>query len=154
MCLAFAFCLTACTVPPETTMLSLEHLNPAGMHRNPAFSQAVVVRGPHRVIHVGGQNAVDSHGTIVGRGDVAAQAAQVAANLKTVLQAAGASIEGVVKWNVHLVQGQPAGPAMQAFARVLGQPAKPAAITVLYVAALAHPDFLLEVDAVAVAPEP
>lgn len=130
--------------------MRLEHLAPAGMHRNPAFSQAVVVRGQHDVVFVGGQNAVDGNGNIVGRGDVAAQSAQVAQNLRTVLAAAGAGPDDVVKWNVHLVHGQPAGAAMRAFQQVFGAQSKPAAVTVLQVAGLAHPDFLVEIDAVAV----
>lgn len=48
---------------------------------------------------------------------------------------------------------QPVGPAMGAFQQVLGQLANPPAITVLFVTALAHPEFLLEVEAVAVVPE-
>jgi enamine deaminase RidA (YjgF/YER057c/UK114 family) len=42
---------------------------------------------------------------------------------------------------------------MGAFQQVLGQLANPPAITVLFVTALAHPEFLLEVEAVAVVPE-
>ena len=45
--------------------MSIEHLNPDGMHRNPAFSQAVVVTNPGRTIYIGGQNAVNAQGEIV-----------------------------------------------------------------------------------------
>jgi enamine deaminase RidA (YjgF/YER057c/UK114 family) len=133
-------------------MTQIDHLNPAGMHCNPAFSQAVVVSGPHRTLYIGGQNAVDGSGNIVGVGDIAAQAAQVALNLQTVLAAADAGIDDVVKWNIHIVQGQPIGPAMQAFQQQLGRPTRPPAIRVLFVPGLAHGDFLLEVDAIAVSP--
>lgn len=149
--LALAF--AACRSQQDFAMFSLDHLNPAGMHRNPAFSQAVVVRGAHETLYIGGQNAVDGEGKIVGVGDIAAQATQVASNLRTVLAAAGASPDHVVKWNVHLVQGQAAGLAMRAFQQHFGVQANPAAITVSFVAGLAHPEFLLEVDAIAVVPE-
>ena len=43
-----------------------------GLHRNPAFTQAVVVSGPVRTIYVGGQDAVNADGQIVGKGDIAA----------------------------------------------------------------------------------
>lgn len=145
-------CPAAACTAPANPMNAIQHLNPEGLHRNPAFTQAVSVRGPHATVYVGGQNAVDAAGNIVGKGDVAAQAAQVARNLQTALAAAGARLEHVVKWNVYVVQGQPIGPAMGAFQEVLGRPADPPAISVLFVAGLAHPDFLLEMDAVAVVP--
>ena len=81
------------------------------------------------------------------------QAKQVARNLQVALAAANAGIEHVVKGTIYVVQGQPPGPAMGAFQQVLGLLPKPPTISVLFVAALAHPDFLLEVEATAVVPE-
>ncbi len=133
---------------------SVERLSPKGLHKNPAFSQVVVATGPVNTVYIGGQNAVDSSGQIVGKGDIASQAEQVARNLLVALSAAGAAPRHVVKWNIYVVQGQSLGPAMGAFRRVFGdQPNPPAVITVLFVSALAHPDFLLEIDGVAVVPE-
>src|SRR5699024_3296810 len=86
---------------------SVQHLNPETMHRNPAFTQAVVVSGAVKTIYVGGQNAVDASGTIIGKGDIAAQTEQVLKNIQLALAAGGASIEHVIKWNLYLVQGQP-----------------------------------------------
>ena len=140
------------TPKPIGNDMTITHLNPEGMHSNPAFSQAITVDGPHRVVYVGGQNAVDGSGNIVGRGDIGAQSEQVARNLMMVLDAAGASIEHVVKWNVYFVQGQNPRAAFEAFHRVLGPMEKPPTIIVLQVAGLAHPDFLLELEAVAVTP--
>ena len=133
-------------------MATVEYLNPEGLHRNPAFSQAVTVEGPHRVVYVGGQNAVDSSGNIVGPQDLAAQSEQVARNLKVALEAGGADLEHVIKWTVYLVAGQPPRPAFEAFQRVFGPLSPPPTISVLQVAGLAHPEFLLEVEAVAVVP--
>ena len=48
---------------------AVHHLNPPTLHRNPAYSQAVAVSGGARTIYVGGQNAVDASGAIVGKGD-------------------------------------------------------------------------------------
>jgi enamine deaminase RidA (YjgF/YER057c/UK114 family) len=133
-------------------MAPVEHLNPAGMHRNPAFSQAVVITGTHRTVYVGGQNAVDAAGNIVGD-DIAAQTRQAFANLKQALEAAGAGIEHVVKWNVYIVAGQPLAPGFAVFQQEWGAKPNPPAITGLFVAALANPAFLVEIDAVAVVPE-
>jgi enamine deaminase RidA (YjgF/YER057c/UK114 family) len=45
---------------------SVEHLNPEGLHKNPAYSQAVVTTGDVKKVYVGGQNAVDASGEVVG----------------------------------------------------------------------------------------
>ncbi|MPZ48029.1 MAG: RidA family protein [Dehalococcoidia bacterium] len=134
-------------------MSTIQHLNPAGMAHNPAFSQAVSVAGQHKTIYVGGQDAVDAAGNIVGRGDIAAQTRQIFANLKLALAAGGADLEHIVKWNVFVVQGQDVRPGLAVFQEEWGARAEPPAISVMFVAALAHPDFLAEIDAVAVVPE-
>jgi enamine deaminase RidA (YjgF/YER057c/UK114 family) len=88
-------------------MCPVQHLNPEGVPHNPAFSQAVSVSGAHRTIYVGGQDAVDAAGNVVGVGDLAAQTRQIFANLKLALAAGGAGLEHIVKWNIYVVQGQP-----------------------------------------------
>ena len=132
---------------------SVQHLNPDGLHKNPAFSQAVVVSGRARTIYVGGQDAVDAQGQVVGKGDIGAQAERIFENLAIALAAGGAKLEHVIRWNVYVVQGQNPQPAFAAFQRGWGNRPNPPLITMLFVAGLAHPDFLAEVDAIAVVPE-
>jgi len=112
----------------------------------------VVVEGPVRTVHVGGQNAVDGSGNIVGKGDVAAQTEQVLANLRAALAAGGAGPEQVVKWNLLVVEGESLEAGFSAFRRAWGNPTRPPAITMAFVAGLANPDYLVEMDAVAVVP--
>src|SRR5262245_28685161 len=81
----------------------VEYLNPEHLHKNPAFTQVISVSGPVKTIYVGGQNAVDVQGNIVGKGDIKAQAQQVLANIHQALAAAGAGPEHIIKWNVYLV---------------------------------------------------
>ena len=131
---------------------SVQHLNPATLHHNPAFSQAVAVSGAVKTVYIGGQNAVDVTGAIVGKGDIAAQTEQVMQNLQAALAAGGASLEHVIKWNLYLVQGQPLQPGLEVFQRVWNRRPNPAAISMAFVAGLANPDFLLEMDAIAVVP--
>jgi enamine deaminase RidA (YjgF/YER057c/UK114 family) len=125
------------------------HLNPAGLHRHPAFSQAVVVEGNVRTIYVGGQNAVSEDGQVVGVGDLPAQTERVFENLRTLLAASGAALRDIVKWTIYVVQGQDIGSGFAVFQRVWGD-APPPAISVVSVAGLANPDFLVEIEAVAV----
>jgi enamine deaminase RidA (YjgF/YER057c/UK114 family) len=80
------------------------HVNPEGMHRSPAFSQAVVVEQPAKTIYVGGQNGVDADGTVVGP-TVGEQAAQAFRNLATILESEGASLANIVHWTIAVVDG-------------------------------------------------
>jgi enamine deaminase RidA (YjgF/YER057c/UK114 family) len=131
---------------------NVQHLNPAGLHKNPAFTQAIVVSGDVTTIYVGGQNAVDATGNIVGKGDIRAQTEMALKNLETALAAGGGELQHVVKWNVYILHGQPAQVGFEAFQKVWGQRPNPPVITGIFVPALAHPDFLVEIDAVAVVP--
>jgi enamine deaminase RidA (YjgF/YER057c/UK114 family) len=130
----------------------VEFLNPDGLPRNPAFSNVAVVSGSVRTIYIGGQDAVDGEGNIVGIGDLAAQTEQVLRNLRTALAAAGAGPEHVVKWNVLVVDGQDFAAGYAAFQRAWGDRPNPPVITAAVVKGLAHPDFLVEMDAIAVVP--
>lgn len=136
------------------TQGKVQHLNPDGLPKNPAFTNVVVTTGPVKTVYIGGQNGVDAaSGEIVGKGDLGAQAEQVFKNLQTALAAAGAKLEHVVKWNIYVVQGQPAHPGFEAFQRVWGNRPNPPAISMMFVAGLANPDFLMELYAVAVVPQ-
>src|SRR3954462_13654078 len=82
--------------------MTITHLNPDSLHRNPAFSQGVVVEGPGRFVFVGGQNGVDGEGRVVAD-DLAAQTRQALLNAIGVLEAAGATPVDVGTMNVNLV---------------------------------------------------
>lgn len=133
--------------------MSVDFLNPEGMHRNPAYSQAVSVSGPAKTVYIGGQNAVDAAGNIVGKGDLAAQVAQVLRNLELALAGAGAKPQHVVKWTLYIVQGQDVREGFAAFQKAWGAPKNPPIITGVFVAGLMNPDFLLELSAVAIVPQ-
>ena len=131
----------------------VEHINPDGLSKNPAFTQVVTVTGPAKTIYIGGQDAVDASGAIVGKGDLKLQVEQVFKNLETALRASGAGLEHVVKWNIYIVQGQPLRPGFEVSQQVWGRRPNPPAISVMVVAGLANPDFLVEMDAIAAIPE-
>ena len=132
--------------------MTVQHINPETLHRNPAFTNVIVVTGLVRMVYIGGQNAVDASGVIVGKGDIRAQTEQVFRNLQAALAAGGAQLEHIIKWNIYVVHGQPLQPGFQVFQRVWGRRPNPPAITGVMVAELANPDFLVEIDAVAVVP--
>jgi enamine deaminase RidA (YjgF/YER057c/UK114 family) len=131
----------------------VEHINPDVLSKNPAFTNVISVTGNVKTIYIGGQDAVDASGTIVGKGNIKQQTEQVFSNLQAALKAGGAELENVIKWNIYIVQGQPIQPAVEVFQNVWGRRPNPPAITVMFVFGLANPEFLVEMDAIAVVPE-
>ena len=129
--------------------MNLTHINPDTMHRNPAFSQGVLVEGLSKLLVVGGQNGVDATGQFVAA-DVGGQTAQALRNVLAVLAAAGATQENVIKLTIYLVAGQSIEAGFRASQEVWGYHAT--AITVLYVAAFARPGILVEIEALAALP--
>jgi enamine deaminase RidA (YjgF/YER057c/UK114 family) len=129
--------------------MGVRHINPDGLHRSPAFSQAVVVEQPAKTIYIGGQTGVDADGKVVGP-TLREQAVQAFRNLATILESEGASLSNVVHWTIAVVEGQSVGEGVAAFQEVWNPADPPPAITVHMVAAL-NPGFLVEIDAVAVA---
>jgi enamine deaminase RidA (YjgF/YER057c/UK114 family) len=128
-------------------------MNPVMLNKNPAFTNVIVVTGSTKTVYVGGQNAVDASGSIVGKGDIKAQTEQVLKNIQEALSAGGVQLENVIKWNLYVVQGQPLQEGFEVFQRVWGRRPNPPAITMAFVAGLANPDFLVEMDAIAVVPD-
>jgi enamine deaminase RidA (YjgF/YER057c/UK114 family) len=125
---------------------AIQHVNPDGLMKSPAFSQAVVTQGKGKTVYIGGQNAVNVKGEVVGD-DIAAQTKQVMHNLQLALEACGADFSDVVRMNVYLLQGQDAAAAFQHAQPFLSTP--PPAVTGLFVSGLANPAFLVEVEAIA-----
>ena len=132
---------------------SVRYIDPDSLNKNPAFTNVVVVQGNVKTVHIGGQNAVNASGEIVGKGDIVAQVEQIVANLRAALATGGAGPEHIIKWNVYVVEGQSLQAGFAAFQNAWPEVPNPPAITGVFVPALAHPDFLVEIDAVAVVPQ-
>jgi reactive intermediate/imine deaminase len=123
-------------------------------YRVPGLSEPVshytdAVRGGN-LLFISGCVPLDADGNLVGAGDVVAQARQVFTNIGLILEAAGASFADVVKVTNYLtnIDDRPLiNPVRQEF---FGD-ARPAS-TLVEVSRLVSPDFLLEVEAVAVVP--
>lgn len=129
-------------------MTSIQRLRPEGLVSSPAFSHVAVVPPGATTIYVGGQNAVDAGGSLVGEGDVAVQSARALDNVKTALAAAGATIGDVVHWTVLLVDGVDVAAGYGAIASELASD-EPALVTAARVAGLGVPGALVEITAVA-----
>ncbi len=99
-------------------------------------------------IYTAGQVALDSDGNVVGPGDMKAQTRQVMENLKTVLEAAGSSLEDVVKVVVYVTDMSRMA-EVQEVRREYFSNSRPAS-TGVEITALAFPGLLVEIEAVAV----
>jgi len=130
-----------------------EFISPESLSKNPAFSHVAVIKGNHKTVYIGGQNSIDRNGTLIGKGSLELQAQQVLKNLEAALESAAAGFEHVVKWNIYFVKGQSPQKALQVFQPRMSKLKAPPLVTGVFVEALANPDFLLEIEAIAVVPE-
>lgn len=131
--------------------MSNQRINPPGLYDSLqyAFSHAALQTGA-RTLHLAGQVAWDGDGALVGAGDLAAQTRQALANLALVLAHAGAGPGDVVRLRTYVVAHTPdkLGVVLPELAAFFGD-AVPAPNTFIGVAALALPDFLIEIEATA-----
>lgn len=124
-------------------------LNPDSMLKNPAFSQIAVAKGPGTTVYIGGQNAMSKDLQIMGKGNIADQTAYILQNIETALKAAGAELNDLVKLTIYIVQGQDVQRGFAGARPFLEKLKNPPVITGVIVAGLAHPDYLVEIEAVA-----
>ena len=115
----------------------------------PYYSNAVRVEsGP--LLFISGQVALDGDGKLVGEGDLRAQAVQVHENIKAIVEAEGATMADIVKVTVYVTD-------MRAFDDIADIregyfPSDGPASVICEVSALAWPEFMIEVEAVAAVP--
>ena len=130
-------------------MGKIERINPDGLMKNPAFSQVIMTLGSGKTIYIGGQNSVNANREIVGKGNIEAQTEQIMQNIQIALSGCNATFDDLVKLNIYIVQGQDAYGAFLISRKYLTQASNPPVISVLFVAGLMHPDYLLEIEATA-----
>lgn len=128
-------------------------INPEELAPPRGYSHAVAVKGSHTTIYIGGKNGVARDGSVVGKGDLKAQTGQALENVRAVLEAADADHSNIVKFTIYLVQGQDPQVGALAFLEKWGDNPQLPAVTVVFVAGLGHPDWLVEIEAIAVVPE-
>jgi enamine deaminase RidA (YjgF/YER057c/UK114 family) len=129
--------------------MNLELLNPEDLPTPESYTQVVVATGS-RLVFVAGQVADDADGKLVAPGDLPAQARQAFANVGRALAAAGAGPDQVARITIHVVHHRAEYlPAISAARIAVFGNHKPAD-TLVGVATLAEPGYLIEVEAVAV----
>jgi 2-iminobutanoate/2-iminopropanoate deaminase len=112
----------------------------------PAYSSAVVAG--NTIYLAGAVSGRDPAGDVIGRGDIEAQAVAVYENLKETLASAGATFADLVKITVFATKLEYRAKIGEVRRRYISQP--PPASTFVVVASLADPEFLVEIEGVAV----
>ncbi|MFI5614160.1 RidA family protein [Amycolatopsis sp. NPDC051903] len=135
--------------------MTVDRINPETLPRPvmDLYSQVAVGSPGARLVTIAGQLALDRDGELVGAGDYAAQAEQAFRNLQEALKAAGCTPADLVKYTIHVVDSSPdvIEPVFEAAQRVFGDEFPLVPATWLGVASLGLPEWLIEVDALAVA---
>ena len=133
-------------------MSGIEHINPVSTYdslQSRGYTQVVTVATPGRLIFVSGQLPLDVSGTVVGTGDIERQARVAFENMRISLDRAGVEWAQVIKLTTY-VTDIVKHPALVRKVRseIFGVRTPPAS-TMIEVPRFAHPDILIEIDAVA-----
>ena len=130
-----------------------EKIQPQGIHVRMVNGQArythvVTVSGTGKMIFVAGQLARDAQGNCVGKGDMRTQIQQVGENIKTCLEAAGATWADVVKTNTYVTDYEAFSQHREVRMRHFGV-ATPTSTTI-QISRLAQPEAMVEIEMIAV----
>ena len=125
----------------------VRYLNPETLSVPAGYSHVAEVSSG-RTIYVAGQVAFDTSGSLVGKGDFAAQATQVFENLRLALAAVGATFDDVVKVNTYVTDMSHIQTLREIRGKYYGKLAP--ASTLVEIGRLAHPDLMIEIEAIAV----
>jgi 2-iminobutanoate/2-iminopropanoate deaminase len=124
--------------------MPIQRFTPAELRPSPLYSHVVQTGN---LVFVAGQVAQDAAGEVVGAGDFEAQATRVFENLSRALAGVGASLRNLVKITIYITDARFRDPLREINRQYL--PTDQPTSTLLVVAGLARPEYLIEIDAVA-----
>jgi enamine deaminase RidA (YjgF/YER057c/UK114 family) len=126
---------------------AIQRINPPTLPTPPGYSQVVTTTGGTLIV-IAGQVALDANGNVVGQGNFPAQTEQVFRNIVAALEGAGASTVDLVKLTTYVTDLSNLAVFREMRDRFL-DPAQPPASTLVQVSRLFRPEFLIEVEAMA-----
>ena len=129
-------------------MANVERYCAKGVFDPPSYSQAMKVSGAQTILYLAGQVAYDDKGGPAHRGDFTAQARAVFQAVKAQVEAGGGTMQNIVKINTYLTDIRHRADLVPIREEFIGK--KSPASTLVAVAALAMPEWLIEIEAVAV----
>jgi len=129
-------------------MAKIEKYCPPSVFDPSGYSQAIKVTGAQTILFLAGQVAYDKDGGVAHRGDFKAQARQVFGAVKALVEAGGGTLANVVKINTYVTDVRYRADFREIREEFFGD--KGPASTMVEVSSLAHPDYLIEVEAIAI----
>lgn len=129
-------------------LMSITLLQPDGLVRSPAFSHVAIVPPGSTTVYLGGQNGVDETGVVVSD-DISDQSVRALENAVVALEAAGATLEDIIQWNILFDERADVRAAYGAIAGRLARDDAPPLVTAAKVAGLGVPGALVEISGVA-----
>ncbi len=140
---------SASAIPASAAEVAIKRVNPPGILTPRGYTHVVSVTGG-RTVYISGQISANARGEVVGKGDIKAQTTQVFENLKVALAAEGAAPKDVVKITIFVVNLKAEDlPAIRGVRDAFFASLEPPASTLVGVTALAGPDWIIEVEAIA-----
>ena len=115
------------------------------------FSQATVIEARGKLVFISGMTSRRADGSIAGVGDIEVQTRQVCENLKAAVEAAGGSMDDIVRVDVY-VRNMEHFDAIHKVRREYFKAPAPAS-TMVEICKMTSPDYLIEINAIAVLPD-
>ena len=112
------------------------------------FSQATVIEAKGRLVFISGMTSRRPDGTIAGVGNIAEQTRQVCENIKAAVEAAGGTMDDICRVDVFVRNIEQFDHIHKVRREYFKAPAP--ASTMVEVTKLASPDYLIEINAIAV----
>lgn len=129
-------------------MANVQKLCAQGIFDPPGYTQAIKVTGAQTILFLAGQVPYSAKGGVAHVGDFSAQARAVFGAVKAHVEAAGATLADVVKITTYVTDVRYRMDFRVVRTEFFGD--KGPASTMVEVSSLSHPDYLIEVDAIAV----
>ncbi len=118
---------------------------------NGHFSQATVIEAQGKLLFISGMTARAADGSITGIGNIELQTRQVCENLKAACEAAGGSLENICRVDVYVRNIEHFDVIHRVRREYFDSPVP--ASTMVEVAKMVSPEYLIEISAIAVLPE-
>jgi 2-iminobutanoate/2-iminopropanoate deaminase len=128
-------------------MAKIEGFCAPGVYDPPTYTQGIRVTGAQTILFLSGQVAYDKDGGVLHRGDFKAQAREAYRALKALVESSGGTMDSIVKLNTYVTDIRYRADLMPVRQEFF--PRRSPASTLVQVSALAHPDWLIEIEAIA-----
>ena len=115
------------------------------------FSQATMIEARGKLVFISGMTARRADGSITGIGDIEAQTKQVCENLKAAVEAAGGNMDDIVRVDVYVRNMEHFDQIHKVRREYFKAPAP--ASTMVEICKMTSPDYLIEINAIAVLPD-